>query len=36
MTIWTLIAAATWVLVGLTFVLAYAVLRNVGGEHEQE
>lgn len=34
--IWTLIQAATWLLVALTFVLAAVVLRNIGGEHEQE
>ena len=36
MTIWTLITAATWLLVALTFVLAGVVIRNVWREYEQE
>lgn len=36
MTIWTLIAGATWLLVALTFVLAGVIARNIWGEYGQE
>ena len=34
--IWTLITAATWLLVALTFILAAVIVRNIRGEYEQE
>jgi hypothetical protein len=34
--IWTLIQAATWLLVALTFVLVAVVVWKMGGEYEQE
>ena len=34
--IWTLITAATWLLVALTFILAAVIVRNIWGEYEQE
>ena len=36
MTIWTLIQAATWLLLALTFVLAAVVIRNIRGEYDEQ